>query len=70
MNLGVNIAPQVAEGGLVVERISLLGCLVAFLAAHAAHIRHALDRLPEHSGTPAPPPPQAWLGLGLGLGLG
>jgi len=55
----------VAEGGLVVERISLLGCLVAFLAAHAAHIRHALDLLPEHSGTPAPPPPQA-VAIGVG----
>ena len=58
------MAPQVAEGQFVVERISLIGCLVAFLAAHAAHISHTLDRLPEHSGTAAPPPQAVAIGVG------
>ena len=58
------MAPQVAEGQFVVERISLIGCLVAFLAAHAAHISHTLDRLPEHTGTAAPPPQAVAIGVG------
>ena len=56
---------QVAEGEFVVKRISLIGCLVAFLAAHAAHISLTLERLPEHSGTAASPPPQA-VAIGVG----
>ena len=55
----------VADGELLVKRISLIGCIVAFLAAHAAHIRSSFERLPEHRdenggvSAAALPPPQA-----------
>eukprot|EP00966_Prymnesium_polylepis_P294790 6807443-Prymnesium_polylepis.1 len=49
----------VAEGEFVVKRVSLLGCLIACLAAHLSHISRAIDRLPEHTGSRGPPPHEA-----------
>ncbi|KAL3912249.1 MAG: hypothetical protein SGPRY_008399 [Prymnesium sp.] len=37
-----------AEVEYVVKRVSLIGCLVAFLAAHASYLSSVLDGLPYH----------------------
>ncbi|KAL1512002.1 hypothetical protein AB1Y20_005277 [Prymnesium parvum] len=44
---------NLAEAEFAVKRVSLIGCLVAFLAAHAEHINRVFDGLPRRS-TPEP----------------